>query len=185
MRYKKEEDTALIRIYNATSSLMKEMDYSKINNSEIIRKAGISRSTFYLYFKNKEQIITHICDDIFDHIFSKDLKKEKHHDFSKDKKEDLQNIITHSFYHFLEEKELILAILNSAASSIFLKQLRKRIKPLVISLIDKKVIGNNDIPLDIKTHQYINGYTALLQYYLRHGENLTPEKISEYYFKFY
>ena len=49
------------------------------------------------------------------------------------------------FYHFLEDKELILSILNSGASSIFLGQLRKRIKPLVVSLIEKKIIGNNDI----------------------------------------
>ena len=185
MRYKKSEESALDKIYWATSELIKEVDYNKINNSGIIKKAGISRSTFYIYFKTKDQIFVHICDDIFNHIFSSKLKKEKHHDFSKDNNEELKHLITHSFYHFLEDKELILSILNSGASSIFLGQLRKRIKPLVVSLIEKKIIGNNDIPLDIKTHQYINGYTALLQYYLRHANDISPEKISDYYFSFY
>ena len=185
MRYRKEEITALDKIYFATEKLIKEKDYNKINNSEIIREANISRSTFYIYFKNKDQIVTHLCDDIFNHIFSKELKKERLHDFSKESSDNLKGIITHSFHHFLEDKEFILAILNSGASQIFLKQLRKRIKPLVLSLVDKKIIGNNDIPLDIKTHQYVNGYTALLQYYLRHGEDLTPEQICEYYFSFY
>ena len=185
MRYKKEEITALDKIYFATEKLIKEKDYNKINNSEIIREADISRSTFYIYFKSKDQIVTHLCDDIFDHIFSKELKKEKHHDFSKETDDNLKGIINHSFHHFLEDKDFILAILNSGASQIFLKQLRKRIKPLVLSLIEKKAIGNNNIPLDIKTHQYINGYTALLQYYLRHGEDLSPEQITDYYFAFY
>ena len=185
MRYKKEEETALERIYNASAELIKEIDYSEINNSEIIRRANISRSTFYIYFKNKDQIFTHICDDIFDHIFSHDLKREKHHDFSKESKDNLVDILTHLFYHFLEDKELILPILNSGASNIFLKQIRKRLKPLISSLIDKKIIGNNDIPLEIKTHQYINGFTALLQYYLRHGYDLSPETITGYYLKFY
>lgn len=185
MRYKKEEETALNKIYNASAELIKEVDYIKINNSAIIKKAGISRSTFYIYFKNKDQIFTHICDDIFDHVFNKHLTKEKHHDFSRENPEDLKHTITHSFYHFLEDKDLILSILNSGASNIFLKQLRKRLKPLVTALIEKKIIGNNDIPLDIKTHQYINGFTALTQYYLRHAPETSPELISEYYFKFY
>ena len=185
MRYKKSEESALDKIYWATSELIKEVDYNKINNSGIIKKAGISRSTFYIYFKTKDQIFTHICDDIFNHIFDKHLTKEKQHDFSKENPEELKHIITHSFCHFLEDKELILPILNSGASNIFLKQLRKRIKPLVVSLIDHKLIGKNDIPMDIKVHQYINGYVALLQYYLRHGSDLTPDLISGYFFTFY
>ena len=185
MRYKKEEASALEKIYEAVASLIKEKDYSKITNTDIIKEANISRSTFYIYFKNKDQIFIHICDDIYNHIFSHSLKKEKHHDFSKDAPEELKHIIIHSFYHFLEDRELILSILNSGASSIFLNQLRKRVKPLVNSLIEKKMIGNNDIPLDIKVHQYVNGYTALLQYYLRHGNDISPETVSEYYFTFY
>ena len=185
MRYKKEEETALNKVYNATVNLLKEKEYSKITNSDIIREAKISRSTFYIYFKNKDQILTHICDDIFNHVFSNHLIKEKHHDFSKDSKDHLIEMITHSFYHFLEDKELILPILNSGASSIFLGQLRKRLKPLIISLRDKKLIGNNNIPEDLAIHQYINGYTALLQYYLRHASDIKPEDITEYYFTFY
>ena len=185
MRYKKEEETALNKIYIATAELIKETEYNKINNSGIIKKANISRSTFYIYFKNKDQIFTHICDDVFDHVFSKNLSKESKHDFSKDNPEELRHIIIHSYYHFLEDKDLILPILNSGASNIFLKQLRKRIKPFIILMIENKIIGNNDIPLEIKVHQYINGYVALLQYYLRHGEDLPPETISSYFFTFY
>ena len=70
MRYRKEELSALDKIYFATEKLIKEKDYNIINNSEIIREAEISRSTFYIYFKNKDQIVTHLCDDIFNHIFS-------------------------------------------------------------------------------------------------------------------
>ena len=51
--------------------------------------------------------------------------------------------------------------------------------------ICKKIIGNNGLPNDMKVHQYINGYVALLQYYLRHGSDLTPDLISGYFFTFY
>ncbi len=183
MRYKNSELNALDRIETALASLIKNHQYSDITCTDIIKESKVSRSTFYLYFKNKDQVVTHLCDNIFNHVFSNKLTKEKHHDFSSSKEDDLNHLITHSFYHFLEDKELILAILNSGASSIFLQQLRKRIKPLVTALLEKKIIGNNDVPLDIKTHQYVNGYTALLQYYLRHADKEKPETMSEYYFK--
>ena len=69
MRYKKEELTALERIYDAAAILIKTKDYSKITCSDVIKEACISRSTFYIYFKTKDQIFVHICDDIFNHIF--------------------------------------------------------------------------------------------------------------------
>ncbi len=183
MRYKSSETSALEKIDRALEELLQKKNYSDITCSDIIKESGVSRSTFYLYFKNKDQVVTHLCDNIFNHVFSSNLSKEKHHDFSSAKEDDLKHLITHSYCHFLEDKELILSILNSGASSIFLQQLRRRIKPLVTALVEQKIIGNNDVPLDIKVHQYINGYTALLQYYLRHAESELPETMSEYYFK--
>ena len=183
MRYKSSETSALEKIDRALEELLQKIKYSDITCSDIIKESGVSRSTFYLYFKNKDQVVTHLCDNIFNHVFSSNLSKEKHHDFSRSKEDDLKHLITHSYCHFLEDKELILSILNSGASSIFLQQLRRRIKPLVTALVEQKIIGNNDVPLDIKVHQYINGYTALLQYYLRHAESELPETMSEYYFK--
>ena len=172
MRYKKNEESALNKIYNATAELMQEMDYAKINCSMIIKRANVSRSTFYTYFKAKESIITYICDDIFNRTFkTKTMSAEKQ--------------ITESFTYFYSKKEIILPILNSGSSSIFLQRLRKRLKSIVIELINHGVIGKSNIPLDLKIHQYINGYTALLQYYLRHGNDMSPEVVSSYYFAFY
>ena len=181
MRYKSDAISALDKIYDAFVELIKNKDYDSVSISEIIRESKVSRSTFYIYFKSKDQILVHVCNDIFDHIFAKDLNKEKHHDFSS--QQDLKHIVEHAFCHFLEDKEIILPILNSSGSQVFLSQLRKRLKPLVSQLIKEKVIGNNDVPEDIKTHQYVNGYVVLLQYYLRHANDLSPETITDYYFE--
>lgn len=185
MRYKTEDISALNKIYNATAELIKQKEYGKITCSGIISSAKISRSTFYIYFKSKDQILIHICNDMFDHIFSKELSKEKGHDFSKYSPDDLKHIIIHLYYHFLEDKELIIPILNSTGSNIFLSQLRKRIKPIIVELLNRRLIGNNSVPEDIKIHQYINAAIALTQYYLRHGENMSPETICDYFLELY
>lgn len=181
MRYRKDELSALDKIYVATALLIKNTGYNDFNCSTIINAARISRSTFYFYFKNKDQVIVYICDDVFNNI----LSKEKNHDFAKDNVDKLIDMLTKSFFYFLEERDIVLSILNSNASNIFMSRLRKRLKPFIQAMVDKRIIGNNDIPEDIKIHQYINGYTALLQYYLRHGYEESPENISNYYFKFY
>lgn len=181
MRYKKEEVSAIDKICLATTRLLLSKDYHSLTNTDIIKEARVSRSTFYIYFKNKEQIVIYISDHIFDHVFSKNLYKG----FKNNSYNSLKNILAKSFSHFFEEGELVLSILNSGASSIFLSRLRKRLKPLIEELIEQRIIGNNDIPLDIRTHQYINGYTSLLQYYLRHASNLSPDVIANYYLTIY
>ena len=73
MRYKKEEITAVDKICFATTKLVLTNGYHDVNVSDIIKEADVSRSTFYVYFKNKEEIIIRICDHILDHVFSKHL----------------------------------------------------------------------------------------------------------------
>ena len=185
MRYKANETSALDKIYSATLSLMKKTSYDSISISDIIRESNISRSTFYVYFKKKDDILMNICDDVFNHIFDKHLSTEKHHDYSSNSSEDYIHKIEHSFCHFLEDKDDIIPILNSSGSKIFLNQLRKRLTPLIESLIKMKAMGDNDIPLELKLHQYINGYVSLLQYYLRHTNGISPKTITQYYFDLY
>ena len=113
------------------------------------------------------------------------IKNNNYNDFNKDKADNLKAMLVKSFQCFLDEREIVLSILNSNASNIFMSRLRKRLKPFILAMVNKKIIGNNPIPEEIKIHQYINGYTALLQYYLRHGYEISPEKICSYYFQFY
>ena len=185
MRYKKEEITAVDKICFATTKLVLTNGYHDVNVSDIIKEADVSRSTFYVYFKNKEEIIIRICDHILDHVFSKHLFMEDDQDFSKYSEKDLKDIIIRSFKNFSDEGELVLSILDSGASSIFLKRLRKQLDQLIIAMIDRKIIGDNEVPKEIKIHQYIIGYTTLLQYFLRNKNKIKSETIADYYFELY
>ena len=131
MRYKKDELTALDKIYVATALLIKNVGYNDFNCSTIIKTANISRSTFYVYFKTKDQVIMYICDDIFNNIFL----KERNHDFTKDSIDKLKEMLVKSFFYFLNERDIVLSILNSNASNIFMSRLRKRLKPFIVALV--------------------------------------------------
>ena len=51
------EDYSRRYIVQALFRLMREYDYEKITVTDIARKAGVGRATFYRYFKTKEEII--------------------------------------------------------------------------------------------------------------------------------
>ena len=52
MRYKKEEVSAIDKICLATTRLLLAKEYHTISNSDIIAEAKVSRSTFYIYFRD-------------------------------------------------------------------------------------------------------------------------------------
>lgn len=57
-------------IYDAFFLLLKEKDLEKITVSDVIKKAGIVRSTFYNHYKNIPALVTAIEDKTIADIFS-------------------------------------------------------------------------------------------------------------------
>jgi len=56
-------------IQNALFSLMKEMPYQSIRISQITERADISRSTFYLHYETKDDLLLSVVDEIIDEYF--------------------------------------------------------------------------------------------------------------------
>ena len=84
-------------IFQAFTELLKKEPYSKITVQEIIDTANVGRTTFYAHFETKDSLLKSLCTEIFEHVFSDDLKKEKTHDFSAD--HNAKAMITHILYH--------------------------------------------------------------------------------------
>ncbi len=57
-------------IYDAFFLILKEKELEKINVADIIKKAGIVRSTFYNHYENIPDLITAIEDKTIEDIFS-------------------------------------------------------------------------------------------------------------------
>ena len=62
LRLSNEESNRLTRecIEAALIILMKENDYQSISITDIIRKAGVSRSAYYRNYSSKEDILTNL-----------------------------------------------------------------------------------------------------------------------------
>ena len=78
------------RILEATYECIAEYGYSKTNFADVGRRAGISRSLMYLYFKNKEDLFITMTNERHDNYIVQSGEVLRS-DFSK--KEKLQKII--------------------------------------------------------------------------------------------
>ena len=105
-------------IFNAFTDLLRTETYSKITVQQIIDKADIGRTTFYSHFETKDDLLKSLSQEIFDHVFSEDLNKEKNHDFSHN--HGTEDRIRHILYHLQEHMDYLPGILSGEGGDIFM-----------------------------------------------------------------
>ena len=66
-------------ICRAFASLLMKKSYARITVQDIIDEADVGRTTFYTHFETKDDLLKSLCTEIFEHVFSDDLSKEKTH----------------------------------------------------------------------------------------------------------
>ncbi len=105
-------------IFSAFTDLLRTESYSKIIVQQIIDKADIGRTTFYSHFETKDDLLKSLSQEIFDHVFSDDLDKEKTHDFSQN--HGTGDRILHILYHLQEHMDYLSGILSGDGGDIFM-----------------------------------------------------------------
>ncbi len=181
----KRESKTRSALYEAFRICLLSKDYSEISVTDLLNQSGISRSTFYAHFKSKEDVLKGVCDEIFDHVFAATHKKEEDHDFSSSSSFDYKRMITHVFYHFFDEKELIQTILKSEAAPIFVEALKKRSLPLLGAAVKSHTYYKDGIPEEMQIHQLSESFVSLIRFWVEGGCSLTPEELTNYFEKLY
>ncbi|MCR5506069.1 MAG: TetR/AcrR family transcriptional regulator, partial [Bacilli bacterium] len=177
----RRQEKTLNVVYNAFTYLLKRKKYSDISINDILLESNVSRSTFYSYFKKKEDLLESICNLIFDHVFSHDLSKEKSHSFTDD--HDKVHIITHILYHFLDERDLFDAISINESKYIFEQYLKERYMDTAKRALDSHLIKRKDVPEELQLQEIINNFILVLEYWQNSNYQESPENVTTYYLK--
>ena len=166
-------------VKKAFSNLISEKAYKDITVQDIIDEADIGRATFYSHYKNKEEVVNALVNDIFEHILSHNLDIEHHHDFSQ--KHNFSHRIEHMLYHFEEDKDMLIGLLNSEGGEIFLSALKKHLADafktnISLSKFDK-------IPENIVFNHAVTSLMQLILFWLKEDNCcIKPEDVADYYF---
>lgn len=149
-------------IVDALLILMTEKDFQSITIGELVKKAGVNRSTYYRHFNGKEDIIFYF----FDSVMSEYLEKIQH------QKLDLKTYLLKMFAHYLNYKKQMLIIYQAGLSLILLKVLEKQ--------FHSQIDTSKPLAEQYKVSFYIGGIFNHLQMWFSRDMKESPEEMTKY-----
>lgn len=114
---RKSVTSEMMRSYIADSLLllMEHKNFQSITIAEIVKKAGVNRSTYYRHFDKKEDVILYFLE----HLSKTFLKSVGSQELV------LEDYLTKLYAHYLQSKKQMLTIYNNGLSALLLDVLKK------------------------------------------------------------
>lgn len=146
-------------ITDSLLSLIKNSTLEKITITDIIKKAGVSRISFYRNFNSKEDILEQYLTSITDNFI-------KNSDINF-KENDLKTYFTILFKHLYNYKDFTLNLYKSNCLYLVENQF-------------KRLFNNRNYDYDVYKRQfYIGGIYNIYYYWLINGCKESPELLAE------
>ncbi len=161
-------------IFRAFSSLLQTQPFESITVQQIINEANIGRSTFYAHFGTKYDLLRALCTDIFAHVFSDALMREKTHDFSR-AQPGLEETLTHVLYHLQDNRRDLAGILTSESGTLFLQFFREYLSDLFTRYADCVHI---DAPEDFVLHHLVGSFTEAVKWWFSEQMRTPPGELA-------
>lgn len=117
---KKQKENSL---YDAAYNLFTTKGINDTAISDIVKKAGVAKGTFYLYFKDKYDILDKIILNKSAHVLSKAIKQTKAMTFE-NFEEELIYFIDYIIEYFKSEKLMLKLIYKNLSWGVFKKAYR-------------------------------------------------------------
>ena len=162
-------------VYRAFTGLLEEKSYSNITVQEIIDSADIGRSTFYAHFETKDDLLKSLCAEIFEHVVSDEVHKEKTHDFSAE--HDTKARITHLLYHLQEHMDYLPGILSGESGEIFMGAFKDYLRALFS--VAREYPGSR-VPRDYMLNHMVCDFAETVRWWTR-NKQYSPEEISSFF----
>lgn len=164
-------------IFAAFTRLLKEEPYAKLTVQEIIDEADIGRTTFYAHFETKDDLLNSLCTEIFDHVFSDSLRKEKTHDFSDH--HDVRGMVTHILYHLQEYMDCLPGLVAGESGEVFMRFFKQHLRELFSSTVPSAAY---QAPYGYVLNHLVCDFAETVRWWTGNRQYL-PEDISAFFFE--
>ena len=151
-------------MYEALLQLMDKKPFSRISITEITKKAGVSRVTFYRHYNSKEEIFIKKLDDLFEDFYGRTKPRSNSPDFAYD-----TGLLGLKFIK--KNKGFLLKMTEAGISHMILKVFIEYIKRIY-------VVNDED---DHYYAHYIAGglYSTIIEWINREHDR-TPEEMASF-----
>ena len=154
-------------IGNAMMELLKVRNFDDISVSDIQRQSTVGRATFYRLFDNTVDVLSWLCNQIFDTMANRNASPT----------ENMVESMTSFIGAWMEHEVLLQAIIRSGHIEVIYEMLYRRMKEAGDMLFPdlKLETGKADYLVSIASTALIGGLSA----WLKHGKTESAEQVFE------
>lgn len=169
-------------LHRALMSLIVEKRYESITVQEILDRADVGRSTFYMHYRDKDELLA----DGLRHLNS--LLDSAQSATAVPTGRSYEKIIGFSlvmFEHVAGHRKLLRALLDSSAESVVRRELQAVLTANVGREVEKEFQKRKRtalaLPPELLTHSLVSTYISLLTWWLNSKHPLPPKEMDEAY----
>jgi len=173
-------------LQEALINLVLEKGYDAVTIEEITDRADLGRTTFYLHFRDKEELLLHAIDTICDDFIKKhqslmelvDIPKDTIHRLSLSLDE---RILYHIFIHAKEHANLYKVMMRGEGGAMVSQRLGNIIKDETLKRLKKNKRLEMKVPLEVFAVYFAGTLMGLVTWWLEEDMPYPIEEIVNHF----
>ncbi len=158
-----ERTQALLQ--DALLTLIEEKGYARVTVQDILDRANLGRSTFYLHYRDKDDLLVSTFERLKD-LF--EASAPPPHFGARASSPPGASLSLAFFRHAGQQQRLYKAIVGKRGGEIMQKHLYQYFSDLMRSHLDQRfpVAGDVAVPREVMVHYFVSSFLALLTWWL-------------------
>lgn len=166
-------------LQNALIGLMSEREYDAITIQDIVDRANVGRTTFYLHYGSKDELFISCHEAITSEFHFGPLYPLSQEELMSPK---APPEMASAYRHLEEARALLHPIFGGADASLILRRIRARTaQGIEASLRTAFADADSTIPFDMLTNYLAGAQIALVQWWLEKRRPRTPDTLAQTY----
>lgn len=178
----KKLDRRIIRtrqmLRNALIELIGEKGFSAISVQDITERANLNRATFYLHYRDKEDLLAQSVDEILDELVT-GMKECRPRDYDITDSDENVSLplpdLVHVFTHVAKYQQFYKVMLGKQGQQSFWF----RLIDIFVNVLDSRLEHSKDIhpkvPKEILIHYAASAYLGVISWWLKHDMPYSPD----------
>ncbi|MCP1638949.1 TetR/AcrR family transcriptional regulator [Streptococcus gallinaceus] len=168
MQKRQTETKTYIR--QALGQLLREEPLEQISISQICKKAGINRGTFYLHFSDKADMMEQYKEEW---LAAMDIRIQEHRD--------QPETVILSILEFVEEDQVFISALSQSKNFLFAQAIKDTLYRIIClyPFWEKQAYLRYDLPAEFAREVYIASIESVISHWIATDFQQSPQELAQ------
>ncbi len=163
----------------ALLDLLREKGFNAISVQDITRRAKLNRVTFYLHYRDKEDLLTQTMKDVLDEL--NEVSRRNKLPQSASSQQGSPEVFVRWFHHVAAHSELYRLMLGPGGMASFAAQVRRYLERLMTPLIEEGLQGDRSgIPPVLRSRFLASAFLGVIAWWLEQGMRQPAEQMADW-----